>query len=158
MQEIKSEKTMLEEKNKFLENDNVVLDSTIKKINLENTNLLEENKELKQRIEELERNRPVSRGSAHGTDLGVFDTVCYDLPGYTASGLPVGPGVIAVDPDVIPLGSKVYLEYDDEWSFLNGIYVAADVGTAIIGNIIDLWYDGDQSAYGRRTVRVTLIE
>src|SRR5262249_4379260 len=32
---------------------------------------------------------------------------CYDLPGRTATGMPVGPGVVAVDPSVIPLGTRM---------------------------------------------------
>ena len=53
-------------------------------------------------------------------------------PGNTASGLPVGVGVIAVDPSVIPLGTRVFVPG-------YGPAVAADVGSAIKGNIIDLW-------------------
>ena len=59
--------------------------------------------------------------------------VAYSLPGPTASGLPVGPGVVAVDPSVIPLGTHMYVPgYGDA--------VAADTGSAVIGGIIDLWF------------------
>ena len=67
-----------------------------------------------------------------GTHTLVVDAVAYHLPGRTASGLPVGVGVIAVDPTVIPLGTRVFVPG-------YGPAVAADVGTAIKGNIIDLW-------------------
>ena len=43
--------------------------------------------------------------SRRGRQLTVSAT-CYDLPGRTATGMPVGPGVVAVDPSVIPLGSQ----------------------------------------------------
>jgi 3D (Asp-Asp-Asp) domain-containing protein/septal ring factor EnvC (AmiA/AmiB activator) len=81
----------------------------------------------------------------------VVDAVAYHLPGRTASGLPVGIGVIAVDPRVIPLGTKVYVPG-------YGPAVAADVGTAIIGNIIDLWMPSTAHAraWGRRTVTITV--
>src|SRR5213075_2009557 len=39
----------------------------------------------------------------------VADATCYILKGTTASGLPVGPGIVAVDPNVIPLGTRMYI-------------------------------------------------
>lgn len=76
---------------------------------------------------------------------------CYDLPGRTATGMPVGRGVVAVDPSVIPLGSRLYIP-----GYGNG--VAADVGGGIRGNIIDLWFPtyAECAAWGRRTVTITV--
>ena len=75
---------------------------------------------------------------------------CYDLPGKTATGMPVGPGVVAVDPSVIPLGSKLYVP-----GYGNG--VAADVGSGIQGATIDLWMPQAQClSWGRRTVTITI--
>jgi len=75
---------------------------------------------------------------------------CYDLSGRTATGMPVGPGVVAVDPSVIPLGTKMYVP-----GYGNG--VATDVGGGIKGNTIDLWMTPSQcAAWGRRTVTITL--
>jgi 3D (Asp-Asp-Asp) domain-containing protein len=75
---------------------------------------------------------------------------CYDLPGRTATGMPVGQGVVAVDPSVIPLGTKMYVP-----GYGNG--VAADVGGGIKGDIIDLWMTPSQcAAWGRRTVTITI--
>lgn len=75
---------------------------------------------------------------------------CYDLPGHTATGMPVGPGVVAVDPSVIPLGTRMYVP-----GYGNG--VAADVGSGIKGASIDLWMTPSQcAAWGRRTVTITL--
>ena len=80
----------------------------------------------------------------------VVSATCYDLPGTTATGMPVGPGVVAVDPSVIPLGTRMYIP-----GYGNG--VAADVGGAIKGAIIDLWMTPAQCArWGRRTVTITL--
>ena len=86
-----------------------------------------------------------------GTRTLVVDAVAYHLAGKTASGLPVGVGVIAVDPRVIPLGTRVFVPG-------YGPAVAADVGTAIIGNIIDLWMPSTAQAraWGRRTVTITI--
>ncbi len=89
--------------------------------------------------------------AAAGTRALVVDAVAYHLPGRTASGLPVGVGVIAVDPAVIPLGTRVLVPG-------YGPAVAADVGSAIKGAIIDLWMPSTAAAraWGRRTVTITV--
>lgn len=88
---------------------------------------------------------------AAGTRTFVADAVAYSLPGRTASGLPVGPGVVAVDPSVIPLGTRLFIPG-------YGPGIAADTGTAIKGNIIDLWFPtlAEARAWGRRTVTITI--
>jgi len=86
-----------------------------------------------------------------GTHTLVVDAVAYHLPGHTASGLPVGVGVVAVDPGVIPLGTRLFVPG-------YGKAVAADTGTAIRGAIIDLWMPSTAAAraWGRRTVTITV--
>jgi 3D (Asp-Asp-Asp) domain-containing protein len=80
----------------------------------------------------------------------VVSATCYDLSGRTATGMPVGQGVVAVDPSVIPLGTRMYVP-----GYGNG--VAADVGSGIRGDIIDLWMTPSQcAAWGRRTVTITI--
>jgi 3D (Asp-Asp-Asp) domain-containing protein len=75
----------------------------------------------------------------------------YSLPGHTSTGLPVGPGIVAVDPSVIPLGTRMTIPGYGE-------AVAADTGSAVIGYTIDLWFPtlADALAWGRRTVTITL--
>ena len=75
----------------------------------------------------------------------------YSLPGHTSTGLPVGYGVVAVDPAVIPLGSRLTIPGYGEG-------VAADTGSAVTGYTIDLWFPtlADALAWGRRTVTITL--
>ena len=79
------------------------------------------------------------------------DAVAYHLPGRTASGLPVGNGVVAVDPSVIPLGTRMFVPG-------YGNAVAADVGSAVKGYVIDLWMPSRAQAlaWGRRSVIITL--
>jgi 3D (Asp-Asp-Asp) domain-containing protein/predicted nucleic acid-binding Zn-ribbon protein len=75
----------------------------------------------------------------------------YSLPGRTATGLPTGWGVVAVDPSVIPLGTRLTIPGYGEG-------VAADTGGAVRGNAVDLWFPtlAQASAWGRRTVTITL--
>ncbi|HLT57815.1 MAG TPA: ubiquitin-like domain-containing protein [Limnochordales bacterium] len=72
--------------------------------------------------------------------------------GRTATGVPAGHGVVAVDPGVIPLGTRVYIPG-------YGIALAADVGSAIRGHRIDLAFDTYREAlhYGRRWVKVYIL-
>ena len=82
----------------------------------------------------------------------------YNDVGITFSGIPSGPGKVAVDPNVIPLGTRLLIESVDGWPSY-GEAVAADTGGAVIGNIIDLWYADYQTCinFGRRTVKVTIL-
>jgi 3D (Asp-Asp-Asp) domain-containing protein len=75
----------------------------------------------------------------------------YALPGRTATGLPVGWGVVAVDPAVIPLGTRMTIPGYGEG-------VAADTGSAVQGYTIDLWFPSvaEALAWGRRTVTISL--
>jgi 3D (Asp-Asp-Asp) domain-containing protein len=79
------------------------------------------------------------------------DAVAYSLPGSTALGVPVGKGVVAVDPKLIPLGTKMHVPG-------YGPGLAADVGYAVKGRIIDLWFPTTAKArkWGRRTVTITV--
>ena len=73
--------------------------------------------------------------------------------GITYSGLRVRPGIVAVDPKVIPLGTYLYVEGYGE-------ALAADIGSAIKGNKIDLYYESpeDVAKYGKRTVKVYVLD
>jgi 3D (Asp-Asp-Asp) domain-containing protein/peptidoglycan hydrolase CwlO-like protein len=90
---------------------------------------------------------PVVRGSRVLT----VSATGYALQGSTASGLPVGWGVVAVDPSVIPLGTHMTIPGYGE-------AVAADRGGSIVGSTIDLWFPtvAQANAWGRRTVTIVL--
>lgn len=75
------------------------------------------------------------------------------LSDATASGLKAQRGVVAVDPRVIPLGTRLYIEG-------YGSAIAADTGSAIKGNRIDLCFDTLEEVknYGKRKVRVEILD
>lgn len=75
----------------------------------------------------------------------------YAIRGRTATGIPTAPGVVAVDPAVIPLGTRLVIPGYGEG-------VAADTGGAVRGNAIDLWFPTLEQAlaWGRRTVTITV--
>jgi 3D (Asp-Asp-Asp) domain-containing protein len=75
----------------------------------------------------------------------------------TYMGTTIRPGVIAVDPKVIPLGSRLYVEYPDG----HGEYkVAEDTGGAIKGNRIDIAIMNRDKAtdFGIKPVKVYVVE
>jgi 3D (Asp-Asp-Asp) domain-containing protein len=91
---------------------------------------------------------PKAPSLAAGTTLSVSSTA-YSLPGRTASGLPVGQGICATDPRVIPLGTRF-----DVPGY--GPCVAADTGSSVIGATIDIWMPNARaSVYGTQTITIT---
>ncbi|MBR5586806.1 MAG: G5 domain-containing protein [Clostridia bacterium] len=78
--------------------------------------------------------------------------------GITASGMQAQRGVVAVDPSVIPLGTKLYIESADGYPDY-GYAVAGDTGGAIKGYRVDLFMDSHAEAinFGRRNVKVYIL-
>ena len=108
----------------------------------------------------LEKNVGSSISTNAGSNyLSTFSmtATAYTGGSFTAMGLkpvrdPNGLSTISVDPSVIPLGSKVYVEG-------YGYAIASDTGGAIKGNKIDLYMNSLQECYsfGRRTVILHII-
>lgn len=102
-----------------------------------------------------------SRGSVtSGEELTVTATAytpyCTGCSGVTATGINLKNNpdlkVIAVDPSIIPLGTKVYVEG-------YGYAIAGDTGGAIKGNKIDVFFPTKSQAYnwGRKTVKIRIL-
>lgn len=84
-----------------------------------------------------------------------YVATAYSLRGKTASGRMVSRGLIAADPRVLPLGSRVRLEHPG----YSGEYLVADTGGLIKGRRIDIWIPTTREAmrFGRRTVKLTVL-
>lgn len=98
----------------------------------------------------------VSRGGQDLRFSRALDVIAtaYTYTGYnTASGVPPGPGVVAVDPRVIPLGSRLFVEG-------YGNATALDTGGAIKGNRIDVFYPTVEQAlqWGVKNTKVYVLE
>lgn len=93
--------------------------------------------------------------SAPVTASATYTATAYSLAGRTASGQRVAKGVIAADPSVLPLGSRVRLEA----GAYSGEYTVADTGGAIRGKKIDIWTPSSHEAnrFGRRTVKLVVL-
>jgi resuscitation-promoting factor RpfB len=71
--------------------------------------------------------------------------------GITSTGVPVSKGIVAVDPSVIPYGTRMYIPG-------YGFGEAADTGGAIVGNIIDLGYpDGISPGWMPRSLDIYIL-
>lgn len=92
-------------------------------------------------------------GKTMTMEATAYSTAEPGLSRYTANGtdLHTNPRVIAVDPSVIPLGTKVTVEG-------YGTYIAADTGGAIKGNRIDIHFSTVQECinFGRKNVKITI--
>lgn len=77
---------------------------------------------------------------------------CYGCSGFTATGSRAGHGVVAVDPRIIPLGSRLFIPG-------YGHAIAGDTGGAIIGHRIDLGFNSlsDALRFGRRAITVYVL-
>ncbi|WP_257985583.1 G5 and 3D domain-containing protein [Bacillus sp. V5-8f] len=100
-------------------------------------------------------------GEKGGRELFVSSTAytagCNGCSGITATGINLrsnpGAKIIAVDPGVIPLGSKVFVEG-------YGYAIAGDTGGAIKGHKIDVFFSSTSQAYrwGRKKVKITVMD
>jgi 3D (Asp-Asp-Asp) domain-containing protein len=92
---------------------------------------------------------PTTTAGARGAELGVFEVSCHTGKGVTASGRPSSRETVSVDPQVVPLGTRLVI---DEV----GTRVAADTGGAIKGRRLDIWEPSAAACtrFGRRQLRV----
>lgn len=114
------------------------------------------------------KEKPKSSSSSSGSSSGngkvltmvatAYGPNCKGCSGYSATGMNLKknptPKVVAVDPSVIPLGTRVWVEGYGE-------AIAADTGGAIKGNRIDVLVPSEayaRSNWGKRTVKVKILD
>jgi 3D (Asp-Asp-Asp) domain-containing protein/peptidoglycan hydrolase CwlO-like protein len=88
---------------------------------------------------------------ASGARTLVVTATAYSMKGATSTGIPIGYGVVAVDPTVIPLGTRMTIPGYGEG-------VAADTGPGVQGAMIDVWLPtpAEAEAWGTKTLTITL--
>lgn len=153
-------------------NDNIVnLEKFVEQLEVEK-NVLKLDKQLLEekvdrlhlKYEDCKKSREsiqATRNSSRGRLLGTFEATAYtdDVQsqgkwvGQTASGMKPQVGVIAVDPKVIPLGTKLYVEG-------YGNAIAGDTGGVIKGKRLDLFMNTNEECYawGRKKVKVWKVQ
>jgi 3D (Asp-Asp-Asp) domain-containing protein len=91
-----------------------------------------------------------------GSSKGSFTATAYCLSGRTALGHGVRRGIIAADPRILRLGSKVGINAGS----YTGEYLVSDTGGGVKGKRIDIWVPSCAEArrFGRRTVTISSLE
>ncbi len=97
---------------------------------------------------------PSSRGTQTGGRSFIANVTAYTIQGRTATGSHTHWGAVAVDPAVVPLGSKIRIDG------FNDTFVAEDTCGGVRGNWIDIWFPDFGSAlrFGMQSRRVTIVE
>ncbi len=109
---------------------------------------------------------PASKPTRY-SQVKTFQATAYDASpadngiwaGKTSTGMPLVYGVVAVDPRVIPYGTKMYIESVDG-QYIYGYAIAGDCGGAIKGNKVDLFFPSRSDCYqfGRRDVNIYFLD
>ena len=89
--------------------------------------------------------------------LTEFEASAYSVTGTTASGTHTRPGIVAADPAVLPLGSRIRVHGAGAYS---GVYTVTDTAPGGNGHQIDIFIpDGAEAKrFGRRRVHVEVLE
>lgn len=143
-------------------------EKTVKQAESPKSQSADEPKQETERVETKAASQPNEQSKeAEKTVVEAGDTISVEATAYTVEsaggngittiGIDLNKNpdakVISVDPNVIPLGTKVYVEG-------YGHAIAGDTGSAIKGNKIDVYLPTEEEAlnWGRRTVNVTILE
>lgn len=88
---------------------------------------------------------------------GVYVATAYAQPGVTASGQIVHRHVVAADPDVLPIGSRIKIKRAGRYS---GEYVVADTGEKIQGRKLDIYLPSARACkkFGTKPVKVKVVQ
>ena len=86
-----------------------------------------------------------------------FGATAYCKGLATTSGVSVQSGILAADPEVLPVGSVVQLDAPDP--HYDGIYTVLDTGANVQGRLVDIymWSCNEAIQFGHRTVRLTVL-
>ncbi len=88
---------------------------------------------------------------------GKYFATAYSVTGITASGEYTHRHVVAADPAILPIGSRIKIRRAGKYS---GEYVVADTGQKIVGRKLDIYMPNTAECkkFGKRAVRVRVLE
>ena len=100
---------------------------------------------------------PVEARHRHGVKSATFVATAFAQRGTTDSGVRAQKGIVAADPNVLPIGSVIRVRNAGEYS---GTYVVADTGSKIRGRRIDIFIPSRFLCrkFGRKRVQVAVLE
>lgn len=156
--ELVEKNTVKEAKNKIIENGTMekVVEKPKKNITVASRGGSRSSRSSNTSKSNSSSNTSKSNSSNSQGKVASFTATAYTHTGNnTATGVAPAPGMIAVDPNVIPLRTKVYVEFPG-MEHLNGYYRAMDTGGAIKGNKIDVFLNTKNQCrqFGVRSVKI----
>lgn len=85
-----------------------------------------------------------------------YTATAYSDAGQTASGALTHRRIVAADPAILPIGSRIQVSGAGRYS---GVYTVADTGSKIQGRKVDIFIpnQGEAKRFGKRTVRVKVL-
>ncbi len=91
------------------------------------------------------------------SNLKHFHATAYSIKGRSASGVHTHRGIVAADPRILPIGTRIHV-YDA--GKYDGVYVVADTGRKIKGNDIDIYLANNREAkhFGNKRVRIEVLK
>ena len=124
------------------------IDQTNKQTALQQTTFPTENQQQNIETKSSETVSNVSEGRA-------FRATAYCLQGRTANGGGVRRGIVAADPRVLPLGTRIQITAGS----YSGTYTVTDTGGAVKGRILDIWVPSCSEAirFGRKSITVAVV-
>jgi 3D (Asp-Asp-Asp) domain-containing protein len=138
----------------------IAIDSqdTIKQENIEKDNLNLQNFQQTQTQDSnplTEAQNTAKLGKFNILEGQSFRATAYCLKGRTATGGSVRRGIVAADPRILPLGTRITI---DAGSY-SGTYTVADTGGAVRGRILDIWVPSCSEAvrFGRKSIKVSVV-
>ena len=122
---------------------------------IDSLNLVTETDDKKLVKKTVSEAKVVTAAKGAAANRGSFTATAYCLQGRTALGHGVRRGIIAADPRVLRLGSRVNLGA----GAYSGQYLVSDTGGAVRGRRIDIWVPSCAEArrFGRRTVTIGVL-
>lgn len=102
------------------------------------------------------REKSKSDSSRSNPTIMSFTATANSVEGITASGTKTHEGIVAADPAVLPLGSRIRIYGAGKYS---GEYVVRDTGGKVNGRVIDIYMPSTAEAkrFGRRKVKVEVL-
>lgn len=99
----------------------------------------------------------IALGRSEPPKNGSYLATAYAQKGITASGQYVHRHVVAADPDVLPIGSRIKIRHAGRYS---GEYVVADTGDKIQGRRLDIYLPNARvcKKFGTKTVKVKVVQ
>ena len=136
-----------------IDSQNIIKQENTEKDNLNNQNFQQTENKDKNPLTEAQNTAKL--GNFNVFEGQSYRATAYCLKGRTASGGSVRRGIVAADPRILPLGTRINISAGS----YSGTYTVADTGGSIKGRILDIWVPSCSEAtkFGRKSIKVSVV-